>query len=220
MIRYKCIIICLYVGLSAFSGKAQNAGQLIFADNFLKETLGKFPANWESNVHGEIISVKNEPGKWLKMHTGGTYMPLLTQNFPENFKVEFEFIYEALGTDYNITEITIFSKKPDEAYDVSFPGNDGIKIFLENFIVSYACYSQQKMDDKLAKEHRTNIIQTDKMVKVSIKVTHQEVNIYINNQHLLTSRFSGTALPFNALRFHLWGSQAEPLISNLKITVL
>jgi len=220
MIRFKFISTCLFVGLSTFSGKTQNAGQLIFADNFLKETVGKFPANWESNVIGEVVSTRNESGKWLKMHAGGTYVPFLPQNFPENFKVEFEFIYEAFGDDYNTTEITIFSKKPCEAYDAAFPGSDGIKVFLENFIVSYASYTHEKLNDKLAKEYRSEIIQRDKKVEVSIQVLHQEINVYINNKQLLTSRFTGSVEPFNTLRFHLWGSQAEPLISNLKITYL
>ncbi len=220
MIRYKFITTCLLIGLSTFSGKTQSTGQLIFADNFLKEAIGKSPSNWESNVPCEIVSVKNEPGKWMNMHAGGTYVPLLTQNFPENFKLEFDFIYKALGEDYNITEITIFSQKPGGDNDIAFPGNEGLKIFLENFIVSYACYSQQKTDDKLAKEFRTNIIQTDKRVEVSIQVMHQEVNVSINHHQLITSRFPGSVALFNALRFHLWGSQAEPLISNLKITYL
>src|ERR1035437_7649073 len=123
MIRHKFITTCLLVGLSTFSGKTQSTGQLILADNFFKEAIGKFPSNWESNVPCEIVSVKNEPGKWLNMHAGGTYIPLLTQNFPENFKVEFDFIYKALGEDYNTTEITIFSQKPGGDNDVAFPGN-------------------------------------------------------------------------------------------------
>jgi hypothetical protein len=197
--------------------KAQKSSP-IYADEFSKATVGNFPANWESNVRGEIVTVKNEPGKWLKMHAGGTYIPTLSQNLPGNFTIDFDFIYEALGENYNTTEITIYSKKPGEAYDVAFPGNNGLKIFLENFIVSCASYNQQKMDDKLAREQRTHIIQASKKVKVSIHISNGELNIIINNKQILTAPVANTATPFNALRFHLWGSQAEPLISNLKIT--
>jgi hypothetical protein len=199
-------------------GKSQK-GQLFFLDNFSKDTIGKSPSYWESNVRGEIVTVKNEPGKWLKMHASGTYLPIINKLFPDLFTLEFDFIYQALGTDYNITEITMFSDKPGDTYDVSFPGSAGIKIFLENFIVSYACYSGQKIDDQLAQEHRTNIIQTDKKVKVSIQVDKREVAVYIDGQKIMVAqRCPNTILPFNAMRFNLWGSQAEPLISNIRLT--
>jgi len=217
MIINSHVSILLVTLLAVLPIKAQKSNQ-IFTDDFSKEAVGNFPASWESNVRGEIVTVKNENGKWLKMHAGGTYIPPMSQNFPENFTLDFDFIYEALGENYNTTEITVYSKKPGEAYDVAFPGSNGLKIFLENFIVSCASYNQQKMDDKFAQEQRTHIIQASKKVKVSIRISNGELNVMINNKQMLTAPIANTPTPFNALRFHLWGSQAEPLISNLKIT--
>jgi len=227
MKQLKHHLLCYCLILTILSLKAQEPGNnnhqqnekgtRIFFDNFSKDTVGKSPSNWESNVYGEVVTLKNYPGKWLKMHAGGTYLIQFNQTMPTAFSVEFDFIYQALGTDYNVTEIAIFEKKQGDTYDDFFPGNKGIKIFLENFIVSYLCYNQQKADDKKAMEHRTNIIRTNKKVKVLIEVNNQQIKLYVNQQKFLEATICLGNMQFNAMRFHLWGSQAEPLISDFSI---
>jgi len=227
MYLLKYILLSYFLVLSAIhSLKAQESrnkqsvkSTQLFFDDFSKDVIGKSPSNWVSNVSGEIVTLKSYPGKWLKMHAGGTYLPQINQNLPDKFTIEFDFIYEALGTDYNVTEITLFSKKQEDTFDDFSPGNNGIKIFLENFIVTYACYNQQKVDDKTAMEHRTDIIQTNKKVTVNIEVNNQHVKLFVNHKELINATAcSETPLQLNTIRFNLWGSQAEPLISNFCVT--
>jgi hypothetical protein len=193
-----------------------SASNIIFEDNFSSDTL--VPSQWISNVAAEVVRVKDFSGKWMKMHSQGTYMPRLKTVLPESFTVEFDFIYQALGDGNNLTEITLYNSLKGEALDVLFPGNSGIKVNLENFIVSYRYYSKPKMDDRNAGEFRTPIIQANQKAHASIRIQKQRLLLYVNDQKLLDAA-KCIEMPglFDTFRFHFWGSQAEPLIANFKI---
>jgi len=220
---FNLLIFLLLIPMLGLNGKAQitdsiKAGQTIFFDNFSKDATGKFPANWISNRPGEVVSQKNLPGKWFKMHAEGTYLPQLKQDFPKNFTIEFDFIHQAIGNGNNTTEFTIFNKPENSLNDALFPGSSGVKIIFETFIVSCLCYDNLNPKVKPSGEYRSKIIQTNNIVKVSIKVDDQLLRVFVNGFECLhTPKCNGNSEIFNAVRFYLWGSQAEPMISNFRI---
>ena len=192
-------------------------GSVIFEDDFSTAEIGKFPSKWTSNRSGEVLTLKDFPGKWFKMHSQGTYLPQINQVLPKSFIVEFDYIYEVIGDGNNLTEITLYTRQKGEECDVLFPGSNGLKVNLENFLVSYRYYDKKQMDDRHSGEFRTKIIQEGKKVHVSIRIQKQRLQLYVNDLKLLdVTQCPETILPFEAMRFHFWGSQAEPLIGNFK----
>lgn len=222
------ILWLLFCGNSLFlwTVKAQvtdsvGTRQPVFFDNFSKDILGKFPLNWVSNRPGEVVTLKGIPGKWLKMHAEGTYLPLLGQDLPGNFTIDFDFIHQAIGNGNNTTEITLFRKPKDAVNDALLPGDCGIKIVLETFIVSCLGYDNTNPCNQVSAEYRSQVIQANKIARVSIKVEDQLLSVTINGFECLhVPQCKAGKEPFNAIRFYLWGSQAEPLISNLRVREL
>ncbi len=214
-----------FVSLSfSFSNtKAQMADsvsvrQTIFFDNFSRDVIGKFPSNWISNRPGEVVAPKSLPGKWFKMHAEGTYLPLLTQDLPKNFTIDFDFVHQAIGNGNNTTEMTIFGKPKHAVNDALFPGTCGIKIVLETYIVSCLCYDNLNPGNQVSAEYRSPIIQANHMAKVSIHLENGELLVVVNGVECFqVSHFQFEGEVFNAVRFYLWGSQAEPMISNFRI---
>lgn len=221
MSRKLFCIALLLIFVSCIHGEAQDAdtvksNQLIFSDNFAMDPVGKFPANWLSNRPGEIVVHKS--GKWLKMHTEGTYLPLLSQDLPSSFTVEFDFIYQSIGNGNTTTELTLFGKSKDSPYDALFPGSSGVKIILETFIVSALGYNNHATGFRPSNEYRSKILQANTKARITIHVNDTALRILVNGfECLQIPQCWERRETLNAVRFYLWGSQAEPMISNVKI---
>jgi hypothetical protein len=200
--------------------QAKDGSKIIFADNFAKDTVGTFPPNWISNGEGEITTYKDYPGKWFKMHAEGTYLPVLKRSLSSNFILTFDFIFQTVGNNSHTTEITLFNKPASSNFDSMFPGDKGICIHLEDYIASYLCYNNQNPPLKVSGENRTSILQENKKASVEIRV-EQQIRVIVNGTEFLNFPKPFAADDnFNTLRFHMWGSQAEPLISNVEVKTL
>jgi hypothetical protein len=191
---------------------------ILFQDNFSKDPVGKFPAKWISNRPGEIVTLKNTLGKWLKLHSEGTYLPVISQDFTKNFAVEFDFIHQANGGGNNTVELTLFSRTPSAENDALFPGNAGVKIVFETFIVSCLCYDNMDPKTKISAENRSKLIQPNNVAKIKIEVENQQLKVFVNGfESLNVPNCNFNNEMYNAVRFYLWGSLAEPLIGNIAI---
>lgn len=63
-------------------------GQIMYQDNFERDALGDFPAKWETNSGGEIVTV--DDFKALRTSGTGFFVPMLPRELPENYAVEFD----------------------------------------------------------------------------------------------------------------------------------
>jgi OmpA-OmpF porin, OOP family len=70
---------------------------LIFEDNFEQDALGDFPAKWNTNGSGKIVTIDNVPGKWLEVVHNSIVNPVLDKTFPENCTIEFDLFLQTQG---------------------------------------------------------------------------------------------------------------------------
>jgi OmpA-OmpF porin, OOP family len=66
--------------------------KLIFSDDFSKDAVGDFPANWNTSLGGEIKKLKGFEQKFLKIPAASVCNIELKKNLPENFTAEFDLI--------------------------------------------------------------------------------------------------------------------------------
>ncbi len=67
--------------------------KLLFFDDFSSDYIGDFPAKWNSNGSGEIVTVNNSPQKWLKILPGhSTYYIPDVPPLPEEYTIEFDIL--------------------------------------------------------------------------------------------------------------------------------
>lgn len=71
-------------------------------EDFMDGEIGDFPARWNTNAAGEIVTIEGKPGRWLKLTRGGVFAPELTPNLPDNFTLEYDLL---TSTPYNGTHI-------------------------------------------------------------------------------------------------------------------
>jgi len=75
--------------------------KVVASEDFLQDAVGDFPAKWNTNSSGEVVTIEGLPGKWLKFQKAdGSYIPDFVKNLPDNFTLEFDFVYNGVDKEY------------------------------------------------------------------------------------------------------------------------
>jgi outer membrane protein OmpA-like peptidoglycan-associated protein len=64
--------------------------KVVAMDDLTQDAIGEFPARWNTNGSGEIVTIAGRPGRWLKMTKGGFFLPEFITELPENFTLELD----------------------------------------------------------------------------------------------------------------------------------
>lgn len=66
--------------------------KVLYAEDFAQDAIGELPLNWNSTGKGEVVTLSNQSGKWLKMFQNTTYLAGSNKQFDKNFTVEFDLL--------------------------------------------------------------------------------------------------------------------------------
>ncbi|WPR75909.1 OmpA family protein [Algoriphagus sp. NG3] len=74
--------------------------EIIAYDDFMQDKVGDLPASWVTTGTAEIVNFDGIEGNWVWFNkTKGNFIPEYLNDFPENFTVEFDLMYDfAFGT--------------------------------------------------------------------------------------------------------------------------
>lgn len=78
--------------------------KVIGFEDFSTGSIGDFPAGWNTNAAAEIVTIDGKAGRWLKFTKPGEFVPEFTENYPEDFTLEFDLLH---GTPTRGASITI-----------------------------------------------------------------------------------------------------------------
>src|SRR5688572_14277038 len=70
---------------------------VIFEDKFEKDALADFPALWNTNGSGKLVTIEGVPGKWLDIQHNSTVNPVMDKALPENSTIEFDLFLQSNG---------------------------------------------------------------------------------------------------------------------------
>ncbi|MGY8914029.1 MAG: OmpA family protein, partial [Flavobacteriales bacterium] len=77
--------------------------RLILYDDFSVDNLGDFPAKWNTNGSGEVVTLNYSPYKWLKLSDRTTYIPDLPGILPNDYTLEFDMMTTGLDKKVSST---------------------------------------------------------------------------------------------------------------------
>jgi len=63
---------------------------VLFEDDFEKDALGDFPAQWNTNGSGKVVTIGGLDGKWLDVVHNCVITPVMNRQLPENSTIEFD----------------------------------------------------------------------------------------------------------------------------------
>ena len=70
---------------------------VLFEDHFEKDAEGDFPARWNTNGSGTIVTIDGVEGKWLNAVHNSIINPVMDKALPENCTIEFDLFLQADG---------------------------------------------------------------------------------------------------------------------------
>lgn len=197
-------------------------GEVLFYENFVKDTKGDFPAQWETNSGGEIIMAGSE--KALKLYPNGNYITKISK-LQENYALEFDLITENLeykglaGSEFGL----IFSgektlNKPQQGAKFGFSLWKGSEIPNQLQVQNWGKVTP-KIDNKIPFKMVEKLNTT---THFAIVVNGSRLRVFIDNEKaidlpsFLASNFG------NYIQFYLKGTTAKEnhivAISKIKIT--
>ena len=89
---------------------------LVYED-FEQDAVGDFPARWNTDGTGEVVTLGESGEKWLLMKSGSDFIPDLPKNLPEEYTIEFDLT--SIGVDKKTTSSTLV--------EVTLCDNNGFK---------------------------------------------------------------------------------------------
>lgn len=188
----KILIASLVILMSSPLVNAQSGSDftpgatVLFEDHFTKDAIGDFPANWNTNGSGKIVTIKGVEGKWLDVVHNTVINPVLKKALPENCTIEFDLYLQAEGErstpfiQFGLTPVKNILKE-DMFYKDRFFMNihrynerDGktIEYGLKNDVVG------NKSDFPITKY-------VNKVLHVAIAVNKSRIRIYLDDKKLI-----------------------------------
>ena len=208
---------------------------LIYTEDFQQDEIGEFPLNWNTAGKGDVVSLNNYPGKWLRMYENSLYLTSNKKEFSKNFTLEFDLIMQMkyTGYTYPVVSFGFFASREDSTTDNKFLSyqneNQSAEIFfrLGESGTSYTylgSYLNKKSIFKSENQELGNIEKFYHRVShIAVQVQEQRLRIWVNGEKKYDlPKALGNEHIFNQLFFQVSSSSYKDeelgfFISNLKV---
>jgi OmpA-OmpF porin, OOP family len=67
---------------------------VLYAEDFASEAIGELPVGWNTNGKGEVVTLNNFGGNWLKLGERSVFLSANKKEFTKNFTIECDLIFQ------------------------------------------------------------------------------------------------------------------------------
>ena len=90
-------------GIKAYSKYDFVPGEkIVFYEDFMQDAVGDFPAKWNTNSSGEIVTIEGMPGHWFRINKQGIFMPEFIDSLPNDFTFEYDLLCDNPGKIWSL----------------------------------------------------------------------------------------------------------------------
>jgi hypothetical protein len=156
--------------------------RIIYAEDFAQDAIGELPLTWNSSGKGEVMTINNQSGKWLRIFENNTYLSGNNKKFGENYTIEFDlmFYFEPKVKGYVLPgwQVGLFSSGEKDAADNSFlKQQDEVNNTEVHF--GYGSYALAYLESK---QKRAQTFYSDKMELGDVlssfnKIVHYSIQV-------------------------------------------
>jgi OmpA-OmpF porin, OOP family len=201
--------------------------KVIAFEDFSTGNVGDFPAGWNTNGSGEIVTVEGKPGRFLAFTKPGEFLPEFTNKYPEEFTFEFDLLhgmpFDGGSLHFVICQLEDFDNL------VSFHTAPNVVKFEFYTAASGQAEGSSKTEirknstSQSANSFDTELL-TDKFNPVHISIWRQKerVRMYINQEKIWDiPKAIATDAKINALLFPLLAVEdnVKYFVSNLRLAI-
>ncbi|MEN8788243.1 MAG: OmpA family protein [Flavobacteriaceae bacterium] len=177
--------------------------KLMFYDDFGNDFVGDFPAKWNTNGSGEVVTLNDSSKKWFEIKPGRNtfYIPDVPA-LPEEYTVEFDLL--VAGVDQKTSSSTVFRVILTDASEFKWGNNYA---FVSLPLCQYHPVGMRVRSEKMGINNNvTADIRTAVMNRphVSIAVNKQRFRLWVNEKKYIDiPRFLPESGVLNRLKFEL-----------------
>ena len=209
---------------------------LVFED-FSQDAIGDYPAKWNTNSSGEVVTAGGQEGHWLMVSKKGRFIPDYITSLPENFTFQFDLLCNEKFNFYS-NPLQIFfvtGKNGKEALDNSFiqwEKRSGIKLAIHPANAGSTggvanIQSFENGETVINNEVNTTQFNSNNgktKVKVSVWRQNQRVRVYLNEEKVFDlPRAFLAGKDYSTVLFEIWSGMNNDvdryLFSNIKLAV-
>jgi OOP family OmpA-OmpF porin len=211
--------------------------KVITVEDFMQDAVGDFPAKWNTNSSGEVVTVEGQQGHWLMLQKKGRFIPEFIKNLPENFTMQFDLVCNDKFDFYSdaLSLLFLTGDNSNKAFEYSFIAlekRSGVKISFHptsagknggmGHIVTYENGAEVIKNDISTKTFDSHAGKTK--VKVSIWRQKQRIRVYLNEEKIFDlPRAFAADKKYNTAMFELWSNMHKEndrfLINNISLAV-
>jgi outer membrane protein OmpA-like peptidoglycan-associated protein len=198
--------------------------KILSFDDFAQDAVGDFPAKWNTNASGEIVTIASRPGRWLKLAGTGFFTPEFITALPDDFTLEFDVLTPPTFVGYYLTSV-IAELPSGGAANWAGGTNTFLLRLLPGSGDAGTSETQVRQDSASAAQTSKPVKQFTKVanpVHVSMWRQRQRIRVYLNEEKVwdLPRAFLATA-KLNMFVFGLRVDDAngEYFIGNLRLAV-
>jgi outer membrane protein OmpA-like peptidoglycan-associated protein len=197
--------------------------KVVAVEDFTQDAIGDFPAKWNTNASGEIVTIAGQPGRWLKLTRAGFFTPEFVTDLPDNVTVEFD-LATPPGFDVGFPLQTAFAELADVKRPVDW------QTATNNFIVNAHPGPSQGVSEMITRQDGTSaaanstttaqLAAKGKPVHIAIWRQRQRVRVYMNEEKVWDiPRAAAATAKFNALVFFVPGGcgNCEYYLANVRV---
>ena len=199
--------------------------KVVVADDFMQDAVGDFPAKWNTNASGEIVTVSGTTGRWLKFTRAGFFVPEYIPELPENFTFEFDLLVDpqfnggfALNTSLvqlsDLKNPAVWQSSPNVVTFTAHPASSagGVSAITTRQDGTSGPANQLNVPNLLATRGTP--------LHIAVWRQRQRVRIYMNQEKVWdVPRAVAESARFNSILFFIPGGcgNCEYYISNLRV---
>ena len=163
--------------------------KVIGFEDFSTGSIGDFPAGWNTNGAGEIVTVQGRQGRWLWLTKPGVFIPEFTDKYPEDFTFEFDLLH---GTPFGGAQVNFVMAELNNMDNLQ-GWNTSPHTLKAGFYVTDSRQKEGSVSTEIRKNSTTlsaNQVYTELMsdkynpVHVSIWRQKERVRVYVNQEKI------------------------------------
>jgi flagellar motor protein MotB len=193
--------------------------KVIFYDDFTEAAIGDFPASWNTNASGEVVTTNLYPGKWFKMMGEGCIALDEGLKLPDNYTIEYDVVASPKDAENQNFEYGFYLYSADKPKDLgeggAIPGNKGGVKMTFGYRSSYSAYADGGYTIDGTKDDA--VMESGKKYHFSFWVQKTRLRVYLDQVKVFDlPKVFKPGFQCNQMRFELWES-AIPMITNFRI---
>jgi outer membrane protein OmpA-like peptidoglycan-associated protein len=207
--------------------------KIIAFEDFSSAAVGDFPTRWNTNGTGEVVTLNNKEGKWLKIGEKGVFHPEFITNLPENFTFEF---------DLGVNNANYFSPFCLNIANLKKPEDFSEYAYLVSLLPEHAVHLEFMAANKISEgvsrlitgkmgtpsinnsiNYKVWDISKNNFAHISLWRQNTRLRVYLNGEKIWDSpRAFEAASKYNAVTFAFYGPYNKEdyyLLNNVRLAI-